>query len=53
MPFLLAEGGGGMPPVQSLAPGARTIRMCSLDGRSGTNTGGIPENVKRASLEGV
>ncbi len=23
------------------APGARTIRMCSLDGRSGTNRGGL------------
>ena len=26
--------------------------MCSLDGRSGTNTGAIPGKVKRASLEG-
>jgi hypothetical protein len=26
--------------------------MCSLDGRSGTNTGAIPSEEKRASLEG-
>ena len=30
-----------------------TIRMCSFDGRSGTNTGAIPGKVKRASLEGA
>ncbi len=30
-----------MPPYWSCAPGARTIRMCSLDGRSGTNKGGL------------
>ena len=29
-------------PCQSCAPGARTIRMCSLDGRSWTATGIIP-----------
>jgi len=27
--------------------------MCSLDGRSGTNTGAIPGRVKRASVEGA
>ncbi len=30
-----------MTPVRSLAPGTRTIRMCSFDGRSGTSTGVI------------
>ena len=31
-----------MTPYRSLAPGARTMRMCSLDGRSGTYMGAIP-----------
>jgi len=42
------RGGSGRPS----APGTRTIRMCSLDDRSGISTGAIPGNVKRASLEG-
>ena len=29
-------------PCRSFAPGARTIKLCSLDGRSWTNTGTLP-----------
>ena len=32
-------------PCRSFAPGARTIRMCSLDGRSWTNTGTLPMDI--------
>jgi hypothetical protein len=36
----------------ALAPGARTIRMCSLDGRSGTCMGAIPEEKNKQAWKG-
>jgi hypothetical protein len=41
-----------MAPAWSRAPGARTIGMCSLDGRSWTTTDAIPREERQASLEG-
>src|SRR2546422_7038624 len=32
-------------PCRSFAPGARTIKLCSLDGRSWTNTGTLPRDI--------
>jgi hypothetical protein len=37
-------------PHWSCAPGTRTIRMCSFDGRSGTNMGPRPKRGKASKL---
>ena len=42
----------GTAPAWSRAPGARTIGMCSLDGRSWTTMDAIPSEERQASLEG-
>ena len=42
----------GTASAWSRAPGARTIGMCSLDGRSWITTGAIPRDEEQASLEG-
>ena len=39
-------------PRWSCAPGTRTIRMCSFDGRTLTNIGALPREKKEASLKG-
>jgi len=43
----------GGHPCRSFAPGARTIRMCSLNGRSRTDRGALPKGTTRKLGESI